>query len=397
MCLTVLCQLDDSLEEAKIQNFPLALYAAEHWFDHARFEDGSSDIQDAMDYFFAKDKPHLAAWLWLYDIEVGRMRWHYHAPHPTPPDAVPLYYAALCGLHNLSGRLLDAHPEDVNVKARGSYHVTPLLASLNRGHPDIALLLLERGADMESRGYWDQTALYVASSCGYAEVVQSLIDRGADLNMECGDEDDGWFKVKWTPLHVASNNGRLDVARLLLEHGAGVNYQDNWGRIALHIASRQHSNNLVRLLLDHGANLYALDYREYTALHDASSYGRVTIVKSLLEYGANVDAQSRFGRTPLQSAAMAGHSEVTQLLLDHGADVNVQMEENRRTALHMAALRGHVQVVEVLLKRGADPHARSRLGQTPFQFASPSWPWGPSSPNNTQILRLLSEHTGEKM
>jgi ankyrin repeat protein len=94
---------------------------------------------------------------------------------------------------------------------------------------------------------------------------------------------------------------------------------------------------------------------------------------------------------------MAGHSEVTQLLLDHGADVNVQMEENRRTALHMAALRGHVQVVEVLLKRGADPHARSRLGQTPFQFASPSWPWGPSSPNNTQILRLLSEHTGEKM
>ena len=38
-CLSVLCHLDYSIDEAKIKNFPLAEYAAEHWVEHARFED----------------------------------------------------------------------------------------------------------------------------------------------------------------------------------------------------------------------------------------------------------------------------------------------------------------------------------------------------------------------
>src|SRR6266851_7917102 len=165
-CLSILLQLDYGIDKTRIRNFPLAWYAAEHWYDHARFEDVSSDVRDAMDCLFDKNKPHFAAWLWLYDVDHSRRR-DDDPPHPTHPDAVPLYYAALCGLHNLSERLLDAHPEDVNVNARDGRHVTPLLASLNSGHPDIALLLLERGADMESRDSWNCTALYVASSFGY--------------------------------------------------------------------------------------------------------------------------------------------------------------------------------------------------------------------------------------
>jgi ankyrin repeat protein len=388
-CLSVLLQLDYSIDKTRIRNFPLARYAAEHWLDHARFEDVSSDVRDAMDCLFDKNKPHFAAWLSQYDVYKGWGQ-NYGAPYPIQPNAVPLYYAAICGFRDLAERLLEAYPEDVN--ARGGHHVTPLLASLNKGHTDIALLLLERGADVEPRDREDQTALYVASSRGYAEVVQSLIDRGADLNVECDNVNEvyGGPKVMWTPLHVASNNGRLEVARLLLGHGAGVNYQDYWGESALHIASRHASNNLVRLLLDHGANSCPLNNLEETALHDASSAGRITIVKSLLEYGAKVDAQSKWGWTPLHFAAMKGHLEVIQLLLDHGAGVNAQTED-RRTAIHLAAFFGHVQVMEVLLKRGANPHARTRDGKTPFQWASSSMQ------DRTQIMRLLSEHTSDKM
>jgi ankyrin repeat protein len=82
--------------------------------------------------------------------------------------------------------------------------------------------------------------------------------------------------------------------------------------------------------------------------------------------------------------------EVIQLLLNHGADVNAQ-KEDRWTALHLAAFNGHVQVVEVLLKRGADPHARTRKGETSFQLASSL------GLDRTQIMLLLSGHTGEKM
>jgi ankyrin repeat protein len=366
-CLSVLLQLDDTINRTKIQNFPLAWYAAEHWLDHARFEDVSSDVRDAMDCLFDKNKPHFAAWLWLYDVEKCRRRWRLSL-HPMQPDTVPLYYAVMCGFRSLAQRLLEAHPRDVN--ARGGDHGTPLHAAVHQEDLDLVVLLLERGADMESRDRHDQTALYVASSCGYAEVVRSLIDRGADLNVECGNRG-GWFKAKWTPLHVASKNGWLEVAGLLLVHGTGVNHQDNWGKSALHIASRHASSNLVRLLLDHGANAYALDNWGETALHEASSYGRITVVKSLLEYGANVDAMSKWGMTPLHCAAIKGHLEVIHLLLDHDADVNAQ-NEDRRTALDLASLNGHVQVVEVLLKRSADPHARTRTGETHFQLASSS-------------------------
>jgi len=386
-CLGVLLQLDYSIDNTRIRNFPLAWYAAEHWLDHARFQDVSSDVGDAMDCLFDKNKPHFAALLWLYDVEECRRRWGLYL-HPIQPDTVPLYYAVMCGFRGLAQRLLDAHPCDVN--ARGGVHGTPLHAAVHKEDLDLVVLLLERGADMESRDLQDQTPLYVASSRGYAEVVRSLINRGADLNVECGDEDNRLRKAKWTPLYVASKNGRLEVARLLLGHGTGVNYQDNWGRSALHIASRHASNNLVRLLLDHGANPYALDNEEKSALHYASFDGRITIVKSLLEYGANVDAQSRWVWTPLHDAARWGHLKAIQLLLDHGADVNAQWGD-RWTALHQAAFYGHVQVVEVLLKRRADPHARTREGESPFQSASPL------RPNSTQIRRLLSEHTGEKM
>jgi len=40
-CLGVLLGLDDSTRETSVQRFPLAEYAAEHWVDHALFEDMS--------------------------------------------------------------------------------------------------------------------------------------------------------------------------------------------------------------------------------------------------------------------------------------------------------------------------------------------------------------------
>jgi hypothetical protein len=43
-CLSVLLQLDYSIDKYNIGNFLLALYAAEHWVEHARFEDVSSEI-----------------------------------------------------------------------------------------------------------------------------------------------------------------------------------------------------------------------------------------------------------------------------------------------------------------------------------------------------------------
>jgi ankyrin repeat protein len=328
-CLGTLFQLDYNINKSNIQNFPLAWYAAEHWVDHARFGDVSSDLREWMDEFFDRNKPHLAAWIWLYDVESRRRRDQISA-HPTRLDAVPLYYAVLCGLRDPTEGLLKVHPQDLN--ARGGHYETPLYAAIDKGHLDITLLLLDRGADVESRGPLGQTALYKASSCGYAKALQLLIDHAADLNAECDDKDD-LRGVKWTALHVATKKRRLDIARVLVEHSADLNHQDNFGRSPLQIASRHWSTDLVQLFLDCGANPNASDIWGMTALHEASIKGETTVVMSLLRSGANVHAQDKSGLTPLYYARRVGRKEVMRLLLDHGADANTQLEMNERHSL----------------------------------------------------------------
>jgi len=323
-CLSVLLQLDSSIDETKIKNFPLAHYAAENWVDHACFEDVSSDIRDGMDRLFDKDKPHLAAWIWVHCIELetrhGPCSLDMYTPHPEP-DAVPLYYAAFCGFQGLVEHLLDVHPQDLN--AQGGWWGTPLTAALHKGHLNIALFLLQHGADGEKRGYTEQTGLYVASSNGYPEIVRTLIDRGANLNAVCNDWGER-YGVEWTPLHVASFKGRLEVARVLLEAGADVDYPDEFSRSPLHTASGWPYDDVVRLLLDHGADPSILDWLGDTALHVAAFRGNLQVVKTLLGHGANPLARDDTGKTPFDVTEEARpwetsphYPQIRQLLLEH--------------------------------------------------------------------------------
>jgi len=321
-CLSVLLQLDSSIDETKIKNFPLAHYAAENWVDHARFEDVSSDIRDGMDRLFDKDKPHLDAWIWVHriDMDDNVCDLDMQTAHPEP-DAVPLYYAAFCGFQGLVEHLLDVHPQDLN--AEGGFWGTPLNGALHKGHLNIALFLLQHGADGEMRGYKGQTGLYIASSSGYPEIVRTLIDRGANLNAVCNDWDER-YGVEWTPLHVASFKGRLEIARMLLEYGADVDYQDSDYRSPLHIASRWPYDDVVRLLLDHGADPSILDWSGETALDVAAFRGNLQVVKTLLGHGPNPLARDDTGKTlfevteePRPWQTSPHFPQIRQLLLEH--------------------------------------------------------------------------------
>jgi ankyrin repeat protein len=300
-CLSVLFEIKYDTDETKLQDFPLARYAALHWMDHARFEDISSDIRDGMDCLFDKEKPHLAAWNWLYDIEWAEGRYILD-PNPTPPDEAPLYHAALCGFRDLADRLLDKYPQDLN--ARGGYFNTPLHAAANRGHLDILSLFLDHGADVNTPGRLGQSALYTASARGHDKVVQLLIDHKADLNSKCGTDRD----EKWTPLHVATDKGRLQIVRKLLEAGANVNVQDETGWRPLHSAARNENPEFVQVLLDHDAEVNAHNKILWTALHEAARLGRLRVVEVLLDRKADPHAKNDQGKTPFQLAKVSSQS-----------------------------------------------------------------------------------------
>ena len=274
-CLGVLLRLDDHIDRYKIKNFPLSGYAAEHWVKHARVENVSAHIMDGMKCLFDADKPHFAAWLWVYneDLDGSPML----TTFPEKPDAVPLYYAAVLGLRDLAARLLAEHPEDVD--ANGGTEVTPLHASVKNGHFDISSLLSEHLRNPDIRGRYLQTPLHGIMmpekvQSGYLEFGQRLLAWGADVNAR--DDTD------WTPLYVAAGNGRLDFVQVLLEHGAAINARTNTSETPLYWASQRGHVDVVRLLLEHGADP-SISHMNGTTPSDVAS--RPEILQLLSDYG----------------------------------------------------------------------------------------------------------------
>ena len=195
-CVSVLLQLDDHVVKDGIYNrSPLAAYAARHWVSHAQFEHVSSHIK-GMAYLFDKDGPHFGSWLGVFDIDtkpdassIFPMFISFDEPEPSP-----LYYAALCGFHDVAKHIISEYPEDVD--ARGGYYVTPLVAALAGRHFNVAQLLHNHGADPNVRCYDGRTPLHAAIQSGHSDMIQKLIEYNADVNAQ--------NRIGWTPLHIAS-------------------------------------------------------------------------------------------------------------------------------------------------------------------------------------------------
>ena len=280
---------------------------------------------------------------------------------------------------------------------------TPLHVAIYEGRRDIAITILERGANTEIPSSLGRTPLYMASSRGYANVVRSLIDRGADLNAICkyyDEHDNSW---EWTPLHVAIHKQRQDIVVLLLERGADTETRSSRDETALYMASSSRYADIVRQLVSHGADpnaeckAFDVDHDDvkWTPLHVAIYEGAPPIVRTLLEHGADPNAQDNLGATALHLASYSGEVTIVELLLDYGVDVDVR-DKKGWTPLHEAAYWGNLEVVVVLLNRGADPHAQTNNGKTPILLANTPY-WWASRDDQAQAIRLLSGRTGERL
>ena len=140
-CLGVLLRFDDQVDEDTAEDIPVGKYAAKYWVDHAQFKDTSSQIQDAMEYFFDADKPHFSAWRQVHEIDG---EWLVIPPrYWLVPPGRPLYYTSLCGFYDVAKHLAVSQPERVNV--RGGLMGNPLGAALYGKHLQVAELLYELG------------------------------------------------------------------------------------------------------------------------------------------------------------------------------------------------------------------------------------------------------------
>ena len=290
---------------------------------------------------------------------------------------------AIAENHTAVARLLVEVGAGVSARTRGGF--TPLLFAAQQGNVEVADVLLEAGADVNEAApdgiggdtnararYKDDTeahALMVAIDSGHAEMALFLLERGADPT------HDGAGR---TPLHSAVQQAMRDVIQKLLARGADPNARlesrlpllsryiqlDNGlapspiGATPFWLASSYADTDTMQLLLDGGAD---------PTLRSADGTTPLMVAA-----GADfVEGQNKYGRrwfgdaTPLQESAL----EAVALLLDLDADVNATNEDGQ-TALHGAVYLGGTILVPYLLERGADINAINHRGQTPWMIAA---------------------------
>ena len=240
--LGVLLQLNERIDKKCIRNFPLADYAARHWFNHCQFGNVTSTIQDATKCLFDQEKPHFSA-----------------------------------------EHFIVTYPEDVN--ARGGYYETPLLAAVRKEDVNITLSPPQHGVYVLGNGN-----MHRASSSERVDIVRLLVEHNADVNLP---NEDGDISLYW-----ASLDRKLEISRLLVERGANVHPRDKNGWTPLKRASHHGHQDVVRFLIDNGAHVESRDDEGWTPLHSASRRGHVHIVELLIQHGADVNNQNGDQKTP---------------------------------------------------------------------------------------------------
>ena len=337
-------------------------------------------------------------------------------------ERTPLHFASYHGRPEIARLLLDhgANPQAENIQGRSPLHEVSqgncritchgqLCAGSTNGvfDPqvalDVALLLLERGADVNAPDKDLVTPLHLASFVGVSEITQLLLDHGATANVEnihgqtplhllsqgellslenhgltrlllgLGLEVNARDKDLSTPLHFACSHRNFEIALLLLDHGAELNARNADGETPLHHVSRSKTSvhddpRVAQTLLERGADVNARNKDEETPFHLASeSYlSMPPIIQLLLDHGAEADARRADGQTPLHRAS---RPDIMQLLLEHGADVNSR-DNDQATPLHWATDNSKRRIVQPLLDQGADPEAQNADGQTPLHRVS---------------------------
>ena len=318
--------------------------------------------------------------------------------HGADPDArerrgqTALMWAAAEGHTEIVHALVEA---GADLRAALSSGFTPLFFAVREGHIDVVDTLLDAGVDVDAvlarvkdgpdeavnnasyRPVDDgMSPLLLAVRNGHFELAVALIEAGADPN----DQRTGFsplHTMSWVRKPDASDRGdpppdgsgkltSLQFVRTLIELGADVNARlrptearppHTASRLGVEgatpflMAADRADTPLMQLLLELGADPFLPNADGSTPLMAAAGLGTAApeeeagseeeagdAVRLLLHLGADIDAVNAEGDTAMHGAAYGSFPSVVQLLADYGADIEVwsQPNEQGRTPLFIA-------------------------------------------------------------
>jgi ankyrin repeat protein len=304
--------------------------------------------------------------------------------------------------------------------------LTPLHHAVRQGHVEASLALLDGGADINQPSGGDRTTpLLMAALNGQFDLAMKLIERGANPNLASAAGTTPLFAAlerNWAPRasyahpieHQQQETTHLELLKALLEAGADPNV-----RLEKHLWYMEYTFGVLRAAgIDYkGATpfwraAYALDVDAMRLLKAHGADPNIPTVKPAVrprrgenDPGFTENVSGAFKKVahlfslgnpevpvggphiyPIHAAAGVGYGQsfagnahryvpgnwvpaVKFLVEECGAEVDIR-DANGYTALHHAASRGDNDLVLYLVEKGADVKATSRRGQTTADMAN---------------------------
>jgi len=310
-----------------------------------------------------------------------------------------LHYATRQGSIASVKALLEGRA-DVNqrIAADGT---TPLLMSIINGHYDLAMFLLEQGADPNAASEAGATPLYATINIewapksfypqpraqlqqrtSYMDLMTALLDKGADPNVRLRKKV--WYtqynfdllrtdEAGATPFWRAAYASDIEAMKLLISRGADPLITTIKGPTAARQQGGVQAGDPARLPpMPAGSPGIG-------PLHAAAGVG----------YGEGFAGNAhRFAATGMMSA-------VKYLIEDVGVDVNA-VDDDGNTAVHHAAARGDNEMITYLVSKGADVTKVNRAGLTTVDMANGPVQRTQPYPETIKLLESLGAKNNNK-
>jgi len=311
----------------------------------------------------------------------------------TKEGFMPIHFAARVGdLESI--KLLLAAGVDVNIQTQ----TNQAPSAADSEEPAITIGLTRAARVGGAPGY---TPLLVATLRAQVEVALYLLDHGADPNIEAaGFTPLHWASTTWegysaNPVYgfedpmsgIPDRQAKLRLVKALLAHGANVNarmtkrqpsfatgYTDAIGATPLLLAASVQDSEMMRILLAAGADPKIQTATKATAIMAATGLNHgigeslnteaqaIEAVKLLLDLGVDPKGETTVGENALFGPAYRGWNTLLAQLIDLGVNVNAVSKAGTtpyRAANGQGDRLGGVlfnkEGVDLLLKHGADP------------------------------------------
>ena len=217
---------------------------------------------------------------------------------------------------------------------------TPLSASIQYRHPELANLFLKYNPNIDLLDLGKQSNIFNASLFGYESLVKKLLEISTN-NIDVAD-----LKNKVTPLIVALSNGYNDVARLLIEFGADLGFKNIEGTSAVSVTFSNNNLDLCKdiIIANASVDLFKRDVspEDLQANHNLKNY------------------MNEFERDPVEFITNANTSDAIKLrglknLLNRFPDMKEKINQERELiVMHKEDVSG--QHVSRLLKNRESSH-----------------------------------------